>query len=185
MASPNHPPIVPSPVRPEYPGASRFISAAPGNYKRCAARKISRIVLHITDGGPNISGTIAWFCNPAAKVSAHYIVGQDGAVVQMVRHRDVAWHAGKANGDSIGIEHVGNTRGLAITELEYRASADLVRWLCATLVIPIDRLHIIGHCEVDKATTHKGCPNSIWDWTTYMERLVAPAIAVKPVEYFG
>jgi len=166
------------PQLPEYPGAARFVPAAPANYRvrpappAIGSRIIIRVITHITDGGANINGTISWFKNPVAKVSAHYIVGQDGEVVQMVLHKDVAWHAGAANSDSIGIEHVANTRGLLITEPEWKASADLVRWLCEMFKIPMDRAHVLGHCEVDKATSHRGCPNAIWGWEQYMVRLV-------------
>lgn len=155
--------------QPEYPPASRFAPAAPGNFRRFAAnRTINRVVIHITDGGPNISGPVSWFQNPKAQVSAHYVVGQDGEIVQMVRHNDVAWHAGRANGDSIGIEHVANTRGLMPTEAEYCASAALVRWLCDNFGIPVDRDHILGHAEADTRTSHTACPNAVWDWSYYM-----------------
>src|SRR5690606_35467449 len=76
---------------PEYPQAIRFEPAHPGNYRSVpGSRSIERIVIHITDGGPNIAGPVSWFKNPDARVSAHYIVGQDGEVVQMVAHKDVA-----------------------------------------------------------------------------------------------
>ena len=91
---------------PEYPQASRYVPAAPVNYRASAAqRQINRIVIHITDGGPNINGTVGWFQNPDQTltlrdgtvrhihVSAHYVVGTTGEVVQMVAHNDVAWHA--------------------------------------------------------------------------------------------
>src|SRR5262245_10809571 len=153
----------------EYPQASRFVPAATGNYRASTApRGINRIVIHITDGGANINGPISWFQNPQAKVSAHYIVGQDGEVAQMVKHNDVAWHASRANGDSIGVEHVANTRGLTPTESEYCASAALVNWLCQQYGIPMDRDHILGHSEADPRTTHRGCPNAVWDWNYYM-----------------
>jgi N-acetylmuramoyl-L-alanine amidase len=48
------------------------------------------LVLHGTAGG----GTIEWFQNPTSKVSAHYVVGQDGSVTQMVSEDDTAWHNG-------------------------------------------------------------------------------------------
>ena len=48
------------------------------------------LVLHGTAGG----GTIEWFQNPSSKVSAHYVVGQDGSVTQMVSEDDTAWHNG-------------------------------------------------------------------------------------------
>jgi N-acetyl-anhydromuramyl-L-alanine amidase AmpD len=167
---------------PEYPQATRFEPAAKGNfYTPKAARKIDMIVIHITDGREKIAGPISWFQNPAAKVSSHYIVGQDGEVVQMVAHADVAYHANSANGHSIGIEHVARTPGelrkddpgLAPTQAQYAASAALVTWLCAQFGLPVDRDHIKGHAEADLKTTHSGCPDSVWDWTTYMAMVTA------------
>ncbi|WP_162202171.1 papain-like cysteine protease family protein [Pseudoxanthomonas suwonensis] len=154
---------------PEYPQASRFEPAHPGNYRSVSGtRTIDRIVIHITDGGRNISGPVSWFKNPEAKVSAHYIVGQDGEIVQMVAHKDVAWHAGSANATSIGIEHVANTRGLLPTPQQLAASAALVDWLCQQYGIPADREHVLGHAEADTRTTHRACPNAVWDWDYYM-----------------
>ncbi|WP_295386065.1 papain-like cysteine protease family protein [uncultured Thiodictyon sp.] len=154
---------------PEYPQARRYVPAAPQNYRATAGtRTIERIVIHITDGGTSINGTIAWFQNPRAGVSAHYVIGQDGEVVQMVAHNDVAWHARSANSTSIGIEHVANTRGLRPTPQQYCASAALVAWLCDRYGIPHDRTHILGHAEADPRTTHTGCPNAVWDWGYYL-----------------
>ncbi|HJQ31286.1 MAG TPA: papain-like cysteine protease family protein, partial [Pyrinomonadaceae bacterium] len=160
----------------EYPQASRFVPAASVNYRATNGRTIDKVVIHITDGGSRISGTIGWFQNPNQRnrrdepihVSAHYVVGQDGEVVQMVMHKDVAWHAGSANSHSIGIEHVANTRGLLPTAAQYCASAALVRWLCDTFSIPIDRQHIQGHAEADTRTSHTDCPNAVWDWDYFM-----------------
>ena len=157
---------------PEYPQASRFEPADPGNYRAVTGtRTIDKVVIHITDGGANLAGPVSWFKNPAAKVSAHYVIGQDGTIVQMVAHNDVAWHAGSANGTSIGIEHVANTRGLNPTAAQMCASAALVTWLCDTYGIPADRQHILGHSEADRRTTHTGCPNAVWDWAYYMDMI--------------
>jgi V8-like Glu-specific endopeptidase len=176
---------------PEYPGASRFAPAHPSNYRSVSApREINEIVIHITDGGRRIGGTIGWFQNPDQRnarnqpihVSAHYVVGQDGEVVQMVRNNDVAWHASSANSHSIGIEHVANTRGLNPTEDEYRGSAALVAWLCSQYSLPLDRSHILGHAEADPHTSHTACPNAVWDWDHYMDcvREAATAATAQP-----
>src|SRR5690606_17178223 len=69
------------------------------------------IVLHYT-GMISGSAAEAWLCDPVSEVSSHYLVHEDGHVVQMVRESDRAWHAGKSswNGDtdvnscSVGIE---------------------------------------------------------------------------------
>ncbi|MEH7505805.1 peptidoglycan recognition family protein [Neobacillus drentensis] len=165
----------------EYSLASRFVPAK--FYSEANSRTINRIVIHITDGGSNINGTVGWFQNPVnqdgtyRKVSAHYVVGQDGEVVQMVKNKDIAYHASSANPDSIGIEHVArasgafgaNDQGLMPTAVQYASSAALVRWLCEEYEIPMDREHILGHSEADPNTSHVQCPNAVWDWDYFME----------------
>ncbi|WP_369936474.1 N-acetylmuramoyl-L-alanine amidase [Xanthomonas tesorieronis] len=166
---------------PQYPQASRFVAANPTNYRASSApRSIERIVLHITDGGARIDGTLGWFQNPAARVSAHYVIGQDGEVVQMVRHEDVAWHARSANGNSIGIEHVANTRGLRPSQAQLCASAALVLWLCERYGIPADRTHILGHAEADPQTSHRGCPDAVWEWPAYMQSITSRSCLAGP-----
>ncbi|TZF89724.1 N-acetylmuramoyl-L-alanine amidase [Cognatilysobacter lacus] len=171
---------------PDYPGASRFVPAHPRNFHtgRRAGAVVDRIVIHITAGGPRIDGTIAWFQDgvrrdpatgkQAGPSSAHYIVGRDGEVVQMVRNADTAYHASTANSRSIGIEHNANKpyrlnrRDLPPTMEQYQASAHLVAWLCAQYGLPLDRTHIIGHIEATPGDNHD-CPSSYWDWDTYMQ----------------
>jgi N-acetyl-anhydromuramyl-L-alanine amidase AmpD/V8-like Glu-specific endopeptidase len=163
---------------PDYPRASRFVAAHRGNQRAPrGARRVERLVIHITDGGPNIAGPISWFRNTDSGVSAHYIVGRDGEVVQMVRHDRVAHHAGSANETSIGIEHVANTRGLNPTEAQLDASAALVAWLAAQCGVPLDRDHVLGHAEADPSTGHRACPNAVWNWDDYMRRVAAAASA--------
>jgi N-acetyl-anhydromuramyl-L-alanine amidase AmpD len=162
----------------EYPYASRFVPAK-HFWRPPSPRAIGRVVVHITDGGTSIEGPISWFKNPVKPdgsplpVSAHYVIGQNGEVVQMVKQGDVAYHAGSANGDSIGIEHCArapraNVSGIDPTPIQYAASAALVRWLCEGYGIPMDREHILGHAEADPHTTHTACPNAVWDWDYYM-----------------
>ena len=92
---------------------------------------IDRIVVHYTTSR-NIDATIRWFQTaPAGKrVSAHYVIGQDGELVQMVEDGFAAWHAGKSleNLRSIGIEHVA-APGDAITAKQSKTSIQLLRWL--------------------------------------------------------
>jgi N-acetyl-anhydromuramyl-L-alanine amidase AmpD len=189
---------------PEYPLAARFVPAAPGNYGRYVStrsaphRPIRRIVIHITDGGANINGTVSHFSNPESGVSAHYIVGQDGEIVQMVRHNDIAYHAHGANTDSIGVEHVARVPGalsrpapgmagatwhdpgLYPTAIQYCSSAALVRWLCEQYGIPIDRAHILGHAAADPRTSHRSCPDAVWNWDYYMRLVTSGACLPEP-----
>ena len=71
------------------------------------------LVMHFTaSGGADPSGDIDWFMSPAAKAAAHFTVGRNGAIKQVVPLDIKAWHAGRSiwrgkpncNGYSIGIE---------------------------------------------------------------------------------
>lgn len=72
------------------------------------------IVLHDTASPLASDGSISWLCNPQSKVSAHFVVGRDGRVTQLVPCDRAAWHAGQSswcgrancNGYAIGIEIV-------------------------------------------------------------------------------
>jgi N-acetylmuramoyl-L-alanine amidase len=69
------------------------------------------LVMHYT-AGLGLDGTVAWLRNPAAKASAHLVIGRDGRIVQMVAFNRRAWHAGISrwgdieglNAYAIGIE---------------------------------------------------------------------------------
>ena len=89
------------------------VRASPNFGPRRGPMQPDMILLHYTgmESGPAAE---AWLCNPASEVSSHYIVHEDGRVVQLVREADRAWHAGKSawqghadiNSASIGIEIV-------------------------------------------------------------------------------
>lgn len=159
-----------------FPGAV-WMPAHTDRYRVRASRVIEEIVLHITEGGTdkaevtaaNAFGVPKYLQNGKWMVQAsHYIVGRNGNVVQCVRHKDIAHHAGPANEWTIGIEH--NTRGSdkKLTAAQYLKSAELVLWLSKQLGIPADRYHISGHSEADPSTGHSSCPGRVLKWGTYM-----------------
>jgi len=45
--------------------------------------------------------SIRWLCSPAARASAHVVIGRDGGVTQLVPFDRVAWHAGVSSWDGI------------------------------------------------------------------------------------
>ncbi|MFC0113170.1 N-acetylmuramoyl-L-alanine amidase [Kibdelosporangium aridum] len=154
----------------DYPGAE-WIPASPSNYtvsNRPSTYPINVVVIHVTQ--EYYADAVAIFQNPARKVSSHYLVRSgDGHIAQLVREKDVGWHAGNWNYNtrSIGIEHEGWVdQPQWFTTQMYAASAALVRHICAKYGIPRDRGHIIGHNEVPGAT-HTD-PGPLWDWTRYM-----------------
>lgn len=56
-------------------------------------KKPGAIITHFT-AGRSASNSARWLCSPAAKASAHLIIGRDGSLVQLVEFDTVAWHAG-------------------------------------------------------------------------------------------
>ena len=154
---------------PDYPGAV-WRPAYSGNYSnfnRERSHNIYRLVVHVAQG--SVSSAVSWFQNPRANVSAHYVVGSEGGVVQCVRHEDVAWHAGNwsYNTHSIGIEHGGYAGYRSTwTERKYRASARLAAYCCRRHNIPVNRRYIVGHNEVPGAT--HSCPGRYFDYAKYL-----------------
>ncbi|MFF0476204.1 N-acetylmuramoyl-L-alanine amidase [Streptomyces sp. NPDC004284] len=142
---------------------------------------VRQIVIHDIEGSVDAAKTV--FKNPNKWASAHYIVGADGGVTQMVETKNEAFHAGNKtlNMHSIGIEH----EGYAIkgdsgwyTEPEYESSAALVKYLAAKFSIPLDREHIIGHDDVpsilDSTVQDHWDPGPFWDWNHFMSLVGAP-----------
>jgi N-acetyl-anhydromuramyl-L-alanine amidase AmpD len=143
---------------------------------------IRTIVIHDTE--LPYDATLQSFQNPATGGSSHYVVrSSDGHVTQVVPTRDIAWHAGNwyVNAHAIGIEHEGFAVEGATwySEVLYRSSARLVRYLAGRFAIPLDREHVIGHDEVPGPTQDQIAgmhwdPGPFWDWDHYMELLGAP-----------
>jgi N-acetyl-anhydromuramyl-L-alanine amidase AmpD len=162
-----------------FPGAT-WIPAHADRYTVRSSRIIDEIVLHITEGGTTKAAMTAkrafgipkYLHNGKWKVQAsHYIVGQEGEVVQCVRHKDIAHHAGGANEYTIGIEHNTLSSDTRLTGKQYLSSAQLVVWLASHLGIRLNRHFIIGHSEADPGTSHSRCPNRVLDWDTYMQAI--------------
>jgi len=150
----------------DYPGAI-WNPACSCNYTVGRTQAISAITIHVTQG--SYAGTISWFKNSAAKVSAHYVIrSSDGQVTQMVAEKDKAWHVGTENGYTVGIEHEGYVDQPSwFTDAMYRSSAALVRNIADRRGIPKDRAHIKGHSEFPNQTHTDPGPN--WNWTYYMQ----------------
>jgi N-acetylmuramoyl-L-alanine amidase len=128
------------------------------------------IVLHYT-GMPSGAEALARMRDPLAKVSAHYLIEEDGRVFSLVAEERRAWHAGVSfwkderdvNAVSIGIELVNPGH-----EWGYRAFPDAqIEVLIALLdevrgrwTIPDGR--ILGHSDV--APERKTDPGELFPW---------------------
>ncbi|OXA40117.1 N-acetylmuramoyl-L-alanine amidase A [Folsomia candida] len=103
------------------------------------------LIVHGTAGGSSAVAIGEWFQNPASQASTHYVVGQDGTVVQCVNEGWAAWGNGVVEGGSdswwgvnpnwvsISIEHVkSNTdNSNELTGPQAAASFNLIRNIIA------------------------------------------------------
>jgi len=145
------------------------------------ALPLSMIVLHYT-GMQDAEGAIARLRDPAAKVSCHYLVAEDGTVLRMVAEDKRAWHAGRShwrtiddvNSASIGIEIVnpGHDWG-------YRPFPDEQMAALIPLVADIKARHaitrgnVVGHSDI--APARKRDPGELFPWASLARlRLALP-----------
>ena len=131
---------------------------------------VSMIVLHYT-GMQDAASAIARLADPDAKVSAHYVVAEDGQIVRMVAEENRAWHAGKSywrgvtniNSASIGIEIVNPGH-----EFGYRPFPDPQVSAIIALMQDILTRHsvtrgnIVGHSDI--APARKEDPGELFPW---------------------
>ncbi len=83
------------------------------NYDERKGAPIDILLLHYT-GMPTGDAAVARLRDPESRVSAHYVIEEDGSVFQLVDEECRAWHAGMSywagetniNARSIGIELV-------------------------------------------------------------------------------
>jgi N-acetylmuramoyl-L-alanine amidase len=136
---------------------------------------ISMVVLHYTEMKP-VGAAIERLTDPEAKVSAHYLITEEGGVIRLVPEDKRAWHAGASfwrgipdvNSASIGIEldHPGHGLG-------YRgfadAQIDALIPLLARIVkhYDIPRANVVGHSDV--APMRKVDPGELFPWDRLAE----------------
>ncbi len=143
---------------------------------------IDMLILHYTGMGTG-EEALARLCDPAARVSAHYTIAEDGTIWRHVAEARRAWHAGVSywagetniNARSIGIELVnpGHEFGYRpFAEPQIAALIALSTGILARHAIPAHR--VLGHSDV--APARKSDPGELFPW----ERLAAAGIGLWP-----
>ncbi len=146
-----------------------FIDTPSPNFD-ARALPVSMVVLHYT-GMIDGASAIARLADPEAKVSAHYVVAEDGQVVRMVDEDKRAWHAGRSwwrgtsdiNSASIGIEIVnpGHEFGYRpFPEAQIEAVIELLAGIMERH--SITRGNVVGHSDV--APARKEDPGELFPW---------------------
>ncbi len=134
-------------------------------------RKPNFIILHHT-AQDSIEQTIRTFTLTRTKVSAHYVIGDDGRVVQMLNDYLRSWHAGVGswgkvkdmNSCSIGIE-LDNNGSEPFSEAQITSLMALLSRLQKEYDIPKE--NIIGHADL--APSRKKDPSALFPWKTLAE----------------
>ena len=141
------------------------------------------ICWHIADGTYN--GTITWERNSSSQVSSHFVLGKNGEVAQLVPLDMAAWTQGgirnpthpyvkshpsvNPNQYCVSIECEGfwkETKG-KLTDAQFNSAVELTKHIVSEVKklynvdIPIDREHIIGHCEIN-TVTRSHCPGELF-----------------------
>ena len=163
---------------------------SPNCDERPPEAEISLLVVHGISlppgqfGGPAIAQLFTNRLDPAAhpyfatiaqlRVSAHFLIGRDGALTQFVSCARRAWHAGASswrgrgpcNDFSIGVELEGSD-DLPYAPDQYRVLASLTRALCRRYPI----VDWVGHSDI--APGRKTDPGPVFDWARFRRQVAA------------
>jgi N-acetylmuramoyl-L-alanine amidase len=146
------------------------VRPSPNHSERKNGMTPDMIVLHYTGMRDN-EAALRQLCTPQAEVSSHYVVMQDGYIVQLVAEARRAWHAGVSswggetdvNSCSIGIEiaNPGHDHGYPdFPKRQIAAVTALCRSILTRHQIPPDR--VLAHSDV--APTRKQDPGEKFPW---------------------
>ena len=142
---------------------------------RPKGQDVDILIFHYT-GMPSAQAALDRLCDTAAKVSAHYVVDEDGDCYRLVDEGDRAWHAGVAswagasdiNARSIGIEVVnpGHEWGYRpFPAVQMAALHELAGTILRRHPIPPHR--VLGHSDV--APERRQDPGELFGWSQLAE----------------
>ena len=143
--------------------------------RRTAGTPVDMVVLHYT-GMQSAEAALQRLCDPQAEVSAHYLVHEDGQILQCVPEARRAWHAGRSfwqgetdiNSRSIGIEIVNPGH-----EFGYRPFAAAQISAVSELTLDVCHRHeiqpwrVLAHSDV--APERKQDPGELFPWAQLAE----------------
>lgn len=152
------------------------------NFTKKRNRKIKFLIIHYT-GMKTIAESIKRLQDVKQKVSAHYLLDYDGSIIQMVKDKNIAWHAGLSywdgkknlNNNSIGIEiqNKGEEFGYErFGQSQISSLITLIQFLKSKY--SIKDFFIIGHSDI--APDRKIDPGYLFPW----QRLFKVGIGLMP-----
>lgn len=156
------------------------VRPSPNHDARRGAGRPDAIVLHYT-GMADGASALHRLCDRAAEVSCHYLVEEDGSVLQLVPEARRAWHAGRGswggaddlNSVSIGIEIVNGGHDYGLPPYP-DAQIEAVIALCRDIMVRhgIAPGRILAHSDI--APARKQDPGELFPW----DRLAAAEVAL-------
>jgi len=162
---------------------NRIDRPSPNHDARPDGAVIDMLVLHYT-GMTSAEAALERLCDPAAKVSSHYTIDEDGTVYAHVPEARRAWHAGLSfwagetdvNARSIGIELVNPGHEFGYRAFPESQIASLIT-LCHGILLrhPIPSWRVLGHSDV--APARKEDPGELFPW----EQLAKAGIGLWPI----
>lgn len=168
------------------------VVASPNFDERKGDRPPDMILLHYT-GMPNGQDALNRLTTAASRVSAHYVVFENGRIVQCVPEEKRAWHAGESawagetdiNSRSIGIEIVNAGHEFGYTDFPLRQIAAVIS-LCKSIITrrgPISADRILAHSDV--APARKQDPGEKFPWGLLSESGVGHWVRAAPLDLEG
>jgi N-acetylmuramoyl-L-alanine amidase len=149
------------------------------------------IVLHYT-GMTDALAALDLLCTPGSDVSAHYLVFEDGHIVQMVQEGRRAWHAGTSswagetdiNSCSIGVEIANPGHVYGYPDFPKRQIA-AVTTLCRSIMTrhTIAPVRVLAHSDV--APLRKQDPGEKFPWRTLYDSGVGHRVEPAPITEGG
>ena len=150
------------------------------------------ILLHYT-GMVSGEAALERLCAPDSKVSSHYVVFENGRIVQCVPEARRAWHAGVSswagetdiNSRSIGIEIVNPGHEFGYTDFPLRQIAAVIS-LCKTILTrcgPISGERVLGHSDV--APSRKQDPGEKFPWGLLSDSGIGHWVRPAPLDLDG
>jgi len=165
---------------------------SPNLDERAGGQSPDMILLHYT-GMQTGEAALARLTTAASKVSAHYVVFEDGRIVQLVPEEKRAWHAGVSswagetdiNSRSIGVEIVNPGHEFGYVNFPLRQIAAVIS-LCKAILTrrgPISADRILGHSDV--APLRKQDPGEKFPWELLSESGIGHWVRAAPLDLDG
>jgi N-acetylmuramoyl-L-alanine amidase len=168
------------------------VRPSPNHDERKNGRTPDMILLHYT-GMASGEAALARLCDAESKVSAHYVVFEDGRIVQCVPEERRAWHAGVSswagesdiNSCSIGIEIVNPGHEFGYSDFPLRQVAAVIS-LCKSILTrrgPISAERILAHSDV--APARKQDPGEKFPWSLLSDSGIGHWVRPAPLDLEG